>query len=191
MDLNREPRILRTVPGEKSGAGDGSEDPAKVEQVQETSEISNLVTVRSARVDRTLTRQQVLDASGCEQVIDQEDVVATIPCGEGEEVEVVFFKPDPEAFENGVISDAALEKEYEKRGLLPDPYAQCKVNGDDPDFAGLNMNGCQWKDENGNYCRMHFYPFPGGNRVRVRRMRNGVWDEGLWIFGGVRKKKAA
>ncbi len=53
--------------------------------------------VRRVKVDRTLQPKEMLDALGRKQYTNK-DVVNTMPRGEGEEVDVVFFKPEPEEY---------------------------------------------------------------------------------------------
>lgn len=91
--------------------------------------------IRKVKVDRSRTPQEALDATGrWVQYIDHE-VADAMPKGDGEEAEVIFFKPDLSE-RNGVISDYDLEKEYELRGLKPaDPYSVAAVNEADHAFA--------------------------------------------------------
>jgi len=142
---------------------------------------------RRISVDRTRTPQAVLDATGCKQYTDSK-VVKTMP-GAGtttDEVEAVFFKPRPEAYKNGIISDDDLEREFEFQGLVPiDPYALAKVNEDDPAFADTHPNATHWKDKNGNWCYFAFGRWNGERRVSVRR-NDDDWHGGWW-FAGVRK----
>ena len=63
---------------------------------------------RKVKVNRNRTPQESLDATGRAQYTDRK-VVNAMPKGEGEEVEVVFFKPDLSRH-NGFISDDDLEK---------------------------------------------------------------------------------
>ncbi len=100
---------------------------------------SNLI-VRRVRVNRSRTPKQVLDATGRSKYVT-DTVVDAMPHGEGEEVEVVFFKPDLTK-RNDYISDADLDKEYELHGLKPaDPYSASAVNEDDPAFADDKPHG--------------------------------------------------
>src|SRR3989344_2102144 len=122
---------------------------------------SNLI-IRSAKVDRTRTPQQVLDATGRKQYTDRK-AVDSMPRGEGEEVEVGFFKLDLSA-RGGLISDDDLEKEFEFRGIKPDPYAVAAVNAADPAFADTHPNGTHWKDAQGKWCFATFYRWVGGER---------------------------
>ena len=138
--------------------------------------VSNMI-VRHVRVDRGRKPQQVLDATGRVQHTDK-SVVATMPRGEGDEVDVCFFKV------GRYISDADLEKEYELRGLKPDPYAQAQVNGDDPAFADEYPNGTHWKGDKGRWCFATFGRSLGERFVDVNR--DGGWGA-YWWFGGVRK----
>ena len=134
--------------------------------------------VRVAKVDRTRTPQAVLDATGRMQYTNG-SVVEMMPRGEGEEVEVHFFKV------GRYISVGDLGREYESRGLKPDPYAQAQVNTDDPSFADEHPNGSQWRDADGNACYATFHSWFDDRKVYV--LSRGVgWDDGWW-FAGVRK----
>ena len=141
--------------------------------------ISNLIT-RRAKVNRTRKAQVALDATGRRQYTD-ENVVNTMPNGEGEEVEVVFFNLDR------YVSDADLDKEYELRGLKPaDPYSLAAVNEADSAFADERSNATHWKNSNGKWFYAAFFQWRGVERgVVVDRFDFG-WD-GLWWFAGLRK----
>jgi hypothetical protein len=145
--------------------------------------LSNLI-VRRVRVNRTRTPQETLDATGRKQYTSRE-VVDGMPKGEGEEVEVVFFKPDLSE-RNGYISDDDLEKEFELRGLkVADPYSVAAVNEVDPAFADEKPNGTHWKNSDGKWCFAAFHHWHGERRVNVRRSGSGWSDH--WWFSGLRK----
>lgn len=140
--------------------------------------ISNMI-VRTVKVNRTQSPQEMLNATGRKQYANS-DVVATIPRGEGEEKEVFFFKLDR------YVSDDELEKEYELRGQKPaDPYSLAKVNQDDPAFADTHPNGTHWKDESGNWNFSAFFRGSDERNVFVSRS-SFEWDH-YWWFAGVRK----
>lgn len=138
---------------------------------------SNMI-VRRTKVNRSLTPQEMLDETGRRQYTDR-DVIATIPQGEGEEVDVYFFNP------GRYVPVAELAKEYELRGLKIDPAAQAAVNRDDPSFADERPNGSQWQDAQGEYCCATFDRWGGERVVHVDRDDRG-WSDGWW-FAGVRK----
>lgn len=139
---------------------------------------SNLI-VRRASVDRSRTPRAVLDATGRKQYADR-NVVAAMPKGEGEEVEVYFFKL------GRYVSDADLDKEYELRELKPaDPYSLAAVNEAHPAFADDHPNGTHWKDANGNWCDAYFFRWHGGRGLGVGR--DGFDWDGFWFFAGLRK----
>lgn len=112
--------------------------------------VSNLI-VRKVKVDCNRTPQEALDATARVQYTNRK-VVDAMPKREGDEVEVVFFKPDL-SNRNGFISDDDLEKEFELRGLKPaDPVSVAAVNEADPAFADEKPHGTHWKDAKGNWC---------------------------------------
>ena len=140
--------------------------------------VSNMI-IRHVRVNHTRTPQEALDATGRVQYKDR-DVVATMPRGEDDEVEVHFFKL------GRYVSDADLEKEYELRGLKPaDPYSLAAVNEADPAFADEHPNGTHWKDANGKWCYIAFFRWDGERRVDFYRDDLDWFD--VWWFAGLRK----
>jgi len=146
---------------------------------------SNLI-VRRVKVNRTRTPQETLIATGRKQYVNDR-VVATMSRGEGDEVELYFFKPDALAYDrNGWISDADLEKQFELRGLKPaDPYSLAVVNEADPVFADEHPNATHWKDAGDHWCFAAFNRRSVGREVFVNR-RDGKWSGG-WSFAGLRK----
>lgn len=142
-----------------------------------TSSSSEVEFIRHVKVDRTRTPREVLDATGRKQYIDN-DVIETMPKGDGEEVDVHFFMV------GHLISDEDLEKEFDSRGYKPDPYSLAAVNEADPDFADQYPNATHWKDADGNWCHIMFRQWcvPG---VDVNRLKES-WCE-FWWFAGVSK----
>lgn len=143
---------------------------------------SNLI-VRIVRPDRNRTPKAVLDATGRKQYVTN-SVVAEMPRSVGDEVRVVFFKPDRSAYnKNGWISDENLEKQYELYGLKPvDPFSLAAVNEADPVFADNHPNATHWKNTNGEWCYAAFNRWNDGRRVRVDRLGSG-WDDYWWFAG--------
>ena len=145
--------------------------------------VSNYI-VRTAKVNRNRSQQEAIEATGRAQYTDRK-VVDAMPKGEGDEVEVVFFKPDLSE-RNGYISDDDLEKEFELRGLKPaDPVSVATVNEADPAFADEKPHGTHWKDAEGNWCCATFDRWNVERKVYVNRY-DYDWS-GHWWFAGVRK----
>ncbi|MDC1205372.1 hypothetical protein N8083_00815 [Candidatus Pacebacteria bacterium] len=140
-------------------------------------QIARIVTVNRAR-----TPQESLDAYGRKQYTTKA-VVDAMPRGSREEMKIVYFKPDKSAYKNGCLSCQALDDEYKKRGLVPDPQAQIDDNSANPEFADTTPNACQWKDDDGNWCYATFGRWGGVRYVGVGRRDDG-WD-GDWVFAGV------
>ncbi|MCC6323713.1 hypothetical protein IT400_02885 [Candidatus Nomurabacteria bacterium] len=134
--------------------------------------------VRTVKVNRNQSPQQMLDATGRKQYTNK-SVVAGIPKGKGAKKQVYFFKV------SRYITEEELEKEYKLRGLEPDVYAQAKANQDDPAFADTHPNCTHWKDENGNWNFSAFDRNSDERDVLVICYDN-VWDDNWW-FGGVRE----
>lgn len=143
------------------------------------------IITRRVTVNRRCSPQEALDATKCKQYTDRK-VVDAMPRGEGEEVEVYFFKPRPEAYKGGAITDEALEKEFEFYSLKPvDPYSLSAVNEADPAFADEKPNGTHWKNAEGKWEYAAFSRWGGERSVSVRR-GGDAWDDDWW-FGGLRK----
>ena len=107
------------------------------------------VIIRTVKVNRSRSPKEMVVALNRAKYTDN-SVVKIIPRGEVDEVTVEFFKLGK------YVSDDDLAREYEKRGLTPDPYAQAAVNEADPAFADQHPNGTQWKDPNGRWCFVTF-----------------------------------
>lgn len=147
------------------------------------SEIANTI-IRSFKIDRTRTPQAALDATGRKQYVDS-DVVASMPTDGPDEGEVIFFKPDPSLYKDGYISDDALARDFDSRGLKPHPLAQAAVNEADPAFADEHSNGSHWQRMDGGYNFLAFDRWVGERCVLCSRGDRG-WG-GWWWFAGVRK----
>jgi len=132
--------------------------------------------VRRVSVNRNRNQHEALKATGCTLYVS-DDVVKTMPKGEGEEAEVHFFKL------GRWISDDDLEQEFEVRGFKPaDPYSLAAVNEADPAFADEHPNSTHWKDANGKWCYAAFDRWYDERRVRVHRYDDG-WDDSWWFAG--------
>lgn len=130
---------------------------------------------------RNRSPRQVLAATNRVPYADEADL-ATMPSGgDGveENVKVEFFMLGCR------VSDDELVREYEERGLTPDPYAVAAVNEADPAFADKYPNGTHWQDANGKWCSMFFGHYIGKRHVVVDHDDEG-WPDSRW-FGGVRK----
>ena len=133
--------------------------------------VSNRI-VRRVRVDRTRTPQEVIDATGRTQYVDK-NVLATMPQGEGDEVDVYFV---PTKRFVPVEDVPAFLAQY---GLVPDPRAQAAVNEADSAFADEHPNGTQWGDN----CYLMFSRWNGKRNVDCRRSGSGWHD--YWFLSGV------
>ena len=128
--------------------------------------------VRRVRVDRTRTPMEVINATGRNKYLN-DDVVATMPQGEGDEVDV-YFVPTKRFVPADEVS--AFLAQY---GLVPDPRAQAAVNEADPAFADKYPNGTQWGDN----CYLTFVRWDGERHVYCDR-DDFDWDDG-WFLSGV------
>jgi len=148
---------------------------------QAIAEANNTIVRMVPKLDRSRKPQAVIDVTGRVQYADN-DVVAIMPSngtGVEENVNVEFFRL------GRYVSDDELQREYEKRGLTPDPYAQSAVNEADPAFADEHPNGTHWRDDNNKWCFAAFDRCIDERRVYVNRYDSGWFD--YWWFGGVRK----
>ncbi|MBU1163994.1 hypothetical protein KKA15_00335 [Patescibacteria group bacterium] len=147
-------------------------------------ELTNTFTVIANRVDYTRDPREVIGATKRAEHLNG-DVVATMPrlregIHENVEVEVVFFKLD-----KFVYTDE-LEREYEKRGLVPDPYAQAAVNEEDPSLADSKPNGTYWNRDGKVHSYLVFDRWGGVGRCVDCDRSDGDWSGDYW-FAGVRK----
>ena len=143
-----------------------------VASVRSRVEAISSIIIRRVRVDRTRTPRQAIDATGRSQYLD-DDVVATMPQGEGDEVDVYFIPT------KRFVSAAEVPAFLAQYGLVPDPRAQAAVNEADPAFADEHPNGTQW----GNNCYLTFYRWVGGRGVDCYRDDNRWRD--FWLLSGV------
>lgn len=143
--------------------------------------------IRRVTVNRTRTPEVALAATG-RKLYTNDEVVATMPNGEAEEVEVVFFKLDLSG-KNGWISDDDLEVEFDRRGLQSaDPFAAAAVSEADPAFADEHPYGTHWKNAAGRWCFATFSRWHDERKLFVVR-DDRVWND-YWWFAGVRKKQS-
>ena len=133
-------------------------------------------------VNRSRTPKAALKAAGRIQYVTDE-VVEAMPRGKGDEVKLVYFKPDESVYKDGYLSCKALDDEYKRLGLVPDPQAQIDDNAANPVFADKTPNACQWKDKDGNWCFAALGRCSDGRMVRINRRAND-WH-GVWSFAGV------
>lgn len=133
---------------------------------------------RTVIVDRKLSAQQALDATGLNQYTNK-DVVASMPnCNDkGLDIDFINF--------GEYVKASELKSRLAFLGYkLVDPFALAKLNQDDPTFADQYPNGTQWEDSNGKLCYAVF------NRVVVERYvgvgQNDVGWYGGWWFACIR-----
>ena len=130
------------------------------------------IVVKGVRVDRTRTLQEVIDATGRKQYVNN-DVLATMPQGEGDEVDVWFIPTKRYVPVSGVPAFLA------RYGLVSDPRAQSAVNEANPAFADEHPNGSQWGD---NYY-LAFNRWDDERSVYCYCV-DGGWDD-RWFLSGV------
>jgi hypothetical protein len=133
--------------------------------------------VRNIRRNRSAV-QTINDTGRNKNVND--GILETMPVGNGpEEVELVYFR-----LGRTVYADE-LEREYEARGLEPDPQAQSTDNEADQSFADEHPNSNYWNRDGKLSSFLTFDRWNG--RRYVDCDRGGSYWDGRWWFAGVRK----
>lgn len=161
-------------------------------RVEDILTLLDLSFLYKVKVNRVRSQKDAINATGCAQYTDRK-VVDSIPKGEGDEVEVLFFKPELWEYSNKLeeyddavyMSDDDVEKALERRNLKNDPMAVVALNEADPSLAGQLPHYTHWKDAGGNWYYATFCCLEGERKVEVNRV-----DEGLgcfWWLVGVRK----
>ena len=130
------------------------------------------IIVRRVKVDRERTPQAVIDATKRKQYINS-TVLAAMPKGEGDEVDVHFVPT------KRYVPAAEVPAFLAQYGLVPDPRAQAAVNEEDPAFADTYPNGSQWGDN----CCLAFDRWGGERSVHCSRVDDD-WLGG-WFLAGV------
>ncbi len=120
-------------------------------------EASSDLIVRIVSANRARSGNEALKATGRTLYVTK-DVVDAMPNGEGDNVELVFFKPKPEEYTRpGFMSDDDLEKALALRNLnAADPFSVAAHNEADPAFADERPNATHWKDGNDRWCYAAF-----------------------------------
>lgn len=135
------------------------------------------------KVDRKRTPQAALNATGRVQNTHP-GIVEYMPRGEGEEVEIVFFRL------NYDIEFHNLEKEYKIRGLRQaDPYSLAAFNETYPAFSDDHPNCTQWMDSNNQWCAITFGVWGNlgsSRRLFVKFSNSNRWTS-FWWFAGIKK----
>lgn len=140
------------------------------ETFREAAEARDGLISRQVRVNRNRTPQEMLDATGFNQC-GYIDFIETMPRGEGDEVEVVFFQPKAwECDRDGNLMQALdLEKALARRGLVrADPYSVAAVYEADSDFIDNKAVIVHWdttlSERSPSAC---FYSSEGNRKVRL------------------------
>lgn len=118
------------------------------------------------------TPQQLLDETCAIQYVDN-DVLATAPRS-SEKSKVELFTVGK------YITDEELEKEYEKRGLVPATLDELVSMYGTKEYIATH-----WKNADGTWCYIAFDRWDDERGVYVNRRGRG-WDD-YWWFAGVRK----
>lgn len=139
---------------------------------------STIIT-RMVKVSRTRTPEEAIAATGRVPYIDQ-DVLAAMPRGEGDEVTVYFIKLGK------WLSPYKLEQEVDRAGYrLADVYSAAAVSEADKAFADDHPYAVQWRDSDGEPCYASFSRWGGERDVYVYRCEDKWYDD--WSFACFRK----
>jgi hypothetical protein len=152
--------------------------------VQKYVEQGSPIIVRFVKnVDRSVSPEEAVKASGIKFSNNYPNGVAQMPRGVGSDVEVIFFQID-----NGqhFLKNETVLEEYEARGLDPvDPYTLIEINKENPAFLSKYKNTTQWKDINGLFWKIEFHLFFTDPHIFICPMDEESRKE-MW-FAGVRK----
>jgi hypothetical protein len=145
--------------------------------------LSDIVIRRRVKVNRCKPPRDVLRDTG-RRLYTNDEVVATMPRGEGDEVEVILFLPELwEYTRPGYMSNEDIEKCFERRGLKSaDPYSVSAMNRDDTALADEYPHGIQWKDTRGYWCFAWFDCYHGNRDMLVGCDCHG-WHDRRWYAG--------
>ena len=144
------------------------------------SDISKTIVVYMDNIKRGRTVQQLLDATGRTQYVEKSSITTMPLIGSSgpRSGQFVWFKSDLG------LSDAGVEEERIKRGLVRDLEMQLQYNAEHPEWADTHPNGDSWPaDDEGNYDFVNLCRWYDGREVNVDRSLGFRWDAGLW-FGG-------
>lgn len=125
-------------------------------------ELLNMI-VRLAKVDRSRTSQQAIDATGRRQYVNKA-VVGAMPRGSGETVEITYLKIGRYIRNMADLVTTLADLGYE---LLGDPLAVVADMEADPAFADEHPCADCWQDANGNWCYAAFLRYGGERGVYV------------------------
>lgn len=126
-------------------------------------------------VDLTLTNKEALKATGRNLYVN-DTVVKEAPIATKMKQKIYLFKKDSST------SCTQLEKEYEKRNLLPaDLQTHIAFNKANPEFADTKPNAIQWKNAKGSFCCAIFI-FGGSRNVHVLQ-GDDAWNDYYWFVG--------
>lgn len=151
---------------------------------------NDLIVHHRVKVDRHRTSQEALDAAATgRRPFTDRNVVNEMPVGEGDEVDVVYFKPKPwEYTRPSYISNEDLEKALRRRNLRNDPRAVMADNENNYAFTDDHPHGVvgHWEDTDGTWGPYVIFEHWCGERSFGLGRGNRGWD-GDCLFAGVRK----
>lgn len=138
--------------------------------------VANLVVRVVTGIRRDRTPREALEATG-RQLYVNDDVVASMPKGEGEFAELAYYKPDRYFSSNQAALDGLAEDGWEP---VDDPVAVIADMEANPAFADDRPVAVLWKDAQGRICWMVFLRWYDERHVGVYRY-DSAWDERWWF----------
>lgn len=150
----------------------------------------DLIIHSDIRVNRNRSPQEVIFGISREKPYLDDDVVASIPRGQGDMVDLYYVNARDHfsSFKEGNwtrpnwISCDNLDKWLQKLGLITDPYAQFADNEADPAFADKYKNIAFWKNNKDKWCHSSFGCWLRNDRsVVVNTIGNGCLLDDDWF----------
>lgn len=109
----------------------------------------------------------------------EENVLASMPVGVGEEIKLYFFLIGKE------MAPRRYATEMKRLLLYPDPVAQAVFNQKNPEFSDRFPNSTQWSDANG-FCSAIWHRWGESRNVSVGRDNDHNYND-KWYICGVRR----
>lgn len=146
-----------------------------------------MVVVRGLRVNRSQTPVEALAACGATLSVDEE-IVATMPQGKGELIDLYIFRYPSDAPQKRIrtfderrpmaATDDDLEQQFIKHRFATDPYSLLALLETDPISLKSYPHGIgtHWKNPQGQWCMMCVGPTKEGGRHVIVERSAGLWE---------------
>ena len=152
--------------------------------------VNDMIVVRDVNVDRKLPPTALPASIKRNQLIEDDEVLWQLPRGEGENVDVYFFRSKVAA-RYTLASDREIDAELEERGLVPaDWYSLSEVNKKLQTFADEFPNCTHWQDPRGVWYFIGFSTFCGWPTMRIESS-DKPFGKNWWHAGILPKRHLA